>query len=98
MVSAEGTGAAGSLVNVAINASHSMDKETLAITVWFRVRTRTVFSRSRTVFAYRYCPGHVDRGLRPEGHRKEVVTHGSAFEAIIPGVSRWIFGAGGGSD
>jgi len=54
MVSDDGAGAAaaGSQANVEINASHIMDKETFRITVWFRVRTRTVFSQSRTVFAH----------------------------------------------
>src|SRR5262245_11189777 len=103
MVSAEGTGAAGSPVNVEINASHIMDRETLAITVWFRVRTRTVFSRSRTVFAYRRSrparhPGHGRALHTARGDRKEVATQAGALEAIIPEASKWIFEAGGGSD
>ena len=57
VVSDDGTGAAGSHVNVEINASHIMDSETFRITFWFRVRTRTLFSRSRTVFAYMSARG-----------------------------------------
>src|SRR5436190_5461527 len=56
----------------------SWNRETLGIAFWFRVRTRTVFSRSRTVFA------RITSRPRPGPIRRCRGGCASPFEAIIP--------------